>query len=98
MYNHKIQRVIEDTKYHYVLDIPKTDNEYIYGKEDLFAVIIILKHLLRKDDFTLLLNEISYEIDVLAGKLNVIPIAKVLDRMGFPENWEDIQNIKKRVE
>ena len=69
------------------------DGEYIYGKEDLFAVIIILKHLLRKDDFTLLLNEISYEIDVLAGKLNVIPIAKVLDRMGFPENFKELARL-----
>ena len=61
--------------------------------EIVFAVIIILKHLLRKDDFTLLLNEISYEIDVLSGKLNVIPIAKVLDRMGFPENFKELARL-----
>lgn len=90
VYEHRAQKPIYNTKYHQLLNIPMMDGEYIYGKEDLFAVIIILKQLLRKDDFTLLLNEISYEIDVLAGKLNVIPIAKVLDRMGFPENYIEI--------
>ena len=93
VYEHKAQKPIYNTKYHQLLNIPMMDGEYIYGKEDLFAVIIILKHLLRKDDFTLLLNEISYEIDVLAGKLNVIPIAKVLDRMGFPENFKELARL-----
>lgn len=93
VYEHRAQKPIYNTKYHQLLNIPMMDGEYIYGKEDLFAVIIILKHLLRKDDFTLLLNEISYEIDVLAGKLNVIPIAKVLDRMGFPENYKELARL-----
>ena len=93
VYEHKAQKPIYNTKYHQLLNIPMMDGEYIYGKEDLFAVIIILKQLLRKDDFTLLLNEISYEIDVLAGKLNVIPIAKVLDRMGFPENFKELARL-----
>lgn len=93
VYEHRAQKPIYNTKYHQLLNIPMMDGEYIYGKEDLFAVIIILKNLLRKDDFTLLLNEISYEIDVLAGKLNVIPIAKVLDRMGFPENFKELARL-----
>lgn len=93
VYEHRAQKPIYNTKYHQLLNIPMMDGEYIYGKEDLFAVIIILKHLLRKDDFTLLLNEISYEIDVLAGKINVIPIAKVLDRMGFPENFKELARL-----
>lgn len=93
VYEHRAQKPIYNTKYHQLLNIPMMDGEYIYGKEDLFAVIIILKQLLRKDDFTLLLNEISYEIDVLAGKLNVIPIAKVLDRMGFPENFKELARL-----
>ena len=50
-------------------DIVKTDGEYIYGKEDLFALIIIMKQMLRKDEFKLMINELTYEIDVLEGKL-----------------------------
>lgn len=90
MYDHKTQRMIDDTKYHSYLDIPKMDGEYIYGKDDLFALVIILKQLLREEDFTLLINELSYEIDILEGKLKSISIDKVLDRMGFPTNFRDI--------
>lgn len=90
MYEHKTQRSIEDTKYHNFLNIDKTDGEYIYGKDDLFALVIILKQLLREEDFTNLINELSYEIDILSGKLHTIEIEKVLDRMGFPINFREI--------
>ena len=93
MYEHKTQRQIEDTRYHSYLDIPKMDGEYIYGKDDLFALVIILKQLLREEDFTLMINELYYEIDILEGKIRTIDIDKVLDRMGFPSNYRDIARI-----
>lgn len=93
MYDHKTQRYIDDTKFHAYLNIPKMDGEYIYGKDDLFALVIILKQLLREEDFTLLINELSYELDILGGKLHSIDIDKVLDRMGFPINFRDIARI-----
>ena len=88
--DHRSQRVINDTKYHSYLNIPKMDGEYIYGKDDLFAIIIILKRVLREENFHLLLQEISYEIDILAGKLHTIKIEKVLDLMGFPTNFKNM--------
>ena len=93
MYDHKTQRYIDDTRYHAYLNIPRMDGEYIYGKDDLFALVIILKQLLREEDFTLLINELSYELDILGGKLHSIDIDKVLDRMGFPVNFRDIARI-----
>ena len=90
MYDHRTQRVIDDTKYHAYLNIPKTDGDYIYGKDDLFGLIIILKQLLSKEDFTLLINELSYELDILDGKINTIELDKILDRMGFPVNFREI--------
>ncbi|MBO5096654.1 MAG: Abi family protein [Bacilli bacterium] len=94
VFEHRAQKPIYNNKYHQMLNIPMMDGEYIYGKEDLFAVIIILKQLLREEDFTLMLNEISYELDILDGKLNVIPINKVLDKMGFPENYKELARLK----
>ena len=88
--DHKSQRAILDTKYHAYLNIPKMDGDYIYGKDDLFALIIILKRVLRDEDFSLLINEISYELDYLKGKLKSISINKVMDLMGFPENYKEI--------
>lgn len=89
-YDHRTQKEIPITKYHDLLNIPKTNNEYIYGINDLFALIIILKRLLRKDDFHIMLNEISYEIDYLSGRLHTIKIDKILDKMGFPKNYKEI--------
>lgn len=93
MYDHRTQRTIEDNKYHAYLNIPKTDGEYIYGKDDLFALIIILKQLLSKDDFTLLINELSYELDILDGKIDTIELDKILDRMGIPANFREIARV-----
>lgn len=90
LFDHKSQRIIEDTKYHNYLNIPRFNGEYIYGKDDVFALIIILKRMLREDDFHLLIQEISYELDILAGKLHSIPIEKIMDTMGFPSNYKNI--------
>lgn len=89
-YEHRTQKEIPVTKYHDLLNIPKMNGEFIYGINDLFALIIILKRLLRKDDFHIMLNEISYELDYLNGRLHSISIGKVLDKMGFPKNYKDI--------
>ena len=93
LYDHRTQKIIGDTRYHDGRDIPTTDGEYIYGKDDLFALIIILKQLLRPEEFRLLINELSYEIDILCGKLKVINIGKVLDTMGFPRNFREILDL-----
>lgn len=93
LYDHRTQKEIYDTRYHEGLNIPTLDGEYIYGKNDLFALIIILKQLLRDEEFRLLISELSYEIDVLAGKLKVINISKVLKSMGFPNNFKEISNL-----
>jgi len=89
-YCNRTQKIIDDTKYHQMLYIPINDDGYIYGKNDLFAVIIILKQLLDRDDFTLLISEINYELERLSGKLQVIKIEKVLHAMGFPNNFKEI--------
>lgn len=93
MYDHRTQRNIDDTKFHSYLGIPKMDGEYIYGKNDLFSCVIILKKLLREEDFTLLINELSYELDILEGKIHTIGIDKVLDIMGFPNNFREIARV-----
>lgn len=93
LFDHRVQRKIEDTRFHERLEIPKLENEYIYGKDDMFALIIILKQMLRKDDFHSLIKELDYEIQALNGKLESISIGKVLEKMGFPVNYLDIEGI-----
>lgn len=93
LYDHRTQKVIPDTRYHKVLNIDKKEDEYIYGKNDLFAVLIIMKQMLTEEQFSDLIGEISYEIDKLDGKVDTVPLISILNRIGFPENWRDIENI-----
>lgn len=93
-YLNKSQATIGNTLYHNLLNIPKMDGEYIYGKNDLFALIIVLKRILKKEDFCMMLNELSYELDILEGKLEVITIDKILDQMGFPTNYRELGRMK----
>lgn len=90
LYNHKTTRELPNTIYHELLSIPKLNDEYIYGLHDIFALIIILKHFLTRDDFKMMMNEINYEVDKLSSKINSISINKILNKMGFPENYRDI--------
>ena len=94
VYDHRTQKVIPDTRYHRELNIHLINDEYSCGKDDIFAAIIMLKSVLNESDFRDLVNETSYELDLLDGRVNVIPQEKILDRMGFPSNWEEIANIK----
>ena len=93
LYDYRTQRVIPDNKYHKILNIDKTDDEYIYGKNDLFALLIILKQMLSEEEFHDLLGEISYEVDHLDGIIDVVPLNNILNRIGFPDNWRSIEEI-----
>lgn len=98
VFENKTQRELEDTLYHQMLGIEKIDGEYVYGKNDLFALIIIMKQLLKPSEFKDMSLEINKALQNLEYNLNTITIVKVLDRMGFPENWKDLANITKKVE
>ncbi len=96
VYDNRTQKQIFDTKYHRLLNIPMMNNEYIYGKNDLFALVIILKDFLQEQQMQDFIAEIKKIIDNLEYNLKSIPIHKILDYMGFPDNWEDIKNINKK--
>lgn len=96
LFENKTQRTINNTVYHALLGIKKEDGEYIKGKNDLFALLIILRQLLSSEDVKNLILEIKRALENLSFNLHTIPIEKVLDRMGFPHNWEEIANIEKR--
>ena len=93
MFDYKTEKVIPDTEYHEKLNIFKMDDEYIYGKNDIFAVIIMFKYLLRKEDFRIMLKEIDYEKELLDSRIDSIPIEKILDRMGIPKNYLDLLDL-----
>lgn len=93
VFDHKTERSIPDTEYHKKLNIFKMDDEYIYGKNDIFAVIIIFKYMLEDSEFRLLMKEFEYELEKLDGKVDSIPVEKILDTMGVPKNYMEILNM-----
>ena len=93
LYEHRTQRMIPDNKYHHMLDIEKTDDVYDFGKNDLYAIVIIMKQMLKKDEFREFIYEIGYEIDVLDGKVDVIPLNSILNKICFPDHWRDIVDL-----
>lgn len=80
VFDHKTERVIPDTEYHKRLNIFKMDDEYIYGKNDIFAVIIIFKFLLEDDEFRLMLKEFDYEFEKLDARIDSIPVERSEER------------------
>ena len=93
VFEHRTERFISNTDYHQKMRIEKLNGEYIYGKNDIFSLIIILKSLLDEEDFHQMLKEINYEIELLDSRIDSIPIEKVLDRMGVPVNYMDILDL-----
>ncbi len=93
VFDHKTEKVIPDTEYHKKLNIFKMDDEYIYGKNDIFSVIIMFKMLLSKDEFRLMLREFNYEFEKMDARIDSIPVEKILDTMGIPKNYMDIMDM-----
>ena len=96
LYDHRTQRSIPNNNIHKELKIEKLEDEYRYGKNDLFALIIIFKYMLTKDEFREMIRETSYEIDKLDGKIDTVPVETILNRIGFPTNWKEIINYEVR--
>ena len=95
LFENKTQKSIGDTKYHRMLKIPITNDEYIYGKNDVFALIIVMKQMLNDDEFKNMCFEIDHAFKNLELNIKIIPISKIYDRMGFPTNWLEIIDVYK---
>ena len=85
---------IKTTSVHRALHLPERQkNNPACGKNDLFAVVVILKRMLRRKSFSELyaaLEQLIYEAEsgfVTATK------GELLAAMGFPENWAEIEQL-----
>lgn len=97
IYDNKTQRAIQDTIYHQLLNISKNgDDEYKYGKNDLFSLLILIKQLLTEEHFRKITHELNNAINNLTHNLRVIEVEKILKIMGFPDNWDSLEKIEKK--
>ena len=89
LFDFRTKDALCDMKIHERLALPRERGRYVYGKNDLFAQLIILKLLLPEDEFRALFHELK----VCFRKYPVH--GEVLEKMGFPKGWEKIGRIKK---
>lgn len=76
---------------HLTLNIPTNGgNNPIYGKNDLFAIVLIFKTMLSETSFAKFYDALDSQMNELAQKLHTIPISTVETEMGFVPNWRDL--------
>lgn len=91
LFEHRTQTFISDTIYHTRLNLRRNDEgEFKEGKNDLFAVIIMLKRMLQKDRFSECMIEINRCFDRFDRDVSIIENDKLLRKMGFPNNYMEI--------
>ena len=74
-----------DTKHHIKLNIQhKANGEYMYGKRDMFATLIILNDLLSKNEYKKLLKRLNKLLNNFTNKLNVLSEQDILSSLVFP--------------
>lgn len=86
---------IDNTYIHSALQISMKKGQYIKGKNDLFAVVIVLKYLLDEDTFSDFISKLDTSITTLLNSINILQPTQLYKYMGFPENWRDIKICQK---
>lgn len=81
---------ISDTIIHAKLGIAKRGSQYIYGKRDLFSVVIAFRYLLPKEDFREFKTAMDKTIKRFIKQTTNITHDELLHEMGFPQNWKKI--------
>ncbi|MBQ8784078.1 MAG: Abi family protein [Clostridia bacterium] len=88
LFDYKVKKhQISKMPLHQVMKVANT------GTRDLFAVIIVLKYLLKKELFENLVRDIERLITELFEKTNQIQRTQLYKCMGFPEDWSRIKNV-----
>ena len=85
---------ISDLPLHQKMAIPKQGIQYLYGKNDLFSVVIAFRYLLPKEDFAAFKRKLTREITNVTRNLLHITEDELLERMGFPQNWKKISRYR----
>lgn len=82
------QILIPDTRVHTELEIPRNNaGNYIYGKSDFLAILIMLKYLSAKKDFGIIKKHLKKYYDRMAVQIPDTILANIHLEMGLPMNY-----------
>lgn len=86
---------VPDTALHQKMKIPKpVGKNYLYGKRDLFGVIIAFRYMLPNEDFLVFKQSLSSNINHYLRTTSYFTEADFLHLIGLPENWKTITKYK----
>lgn len=85
---------IPNTTLHKKMGIPQKGSQYLYGKHDMFALLIAFRYLLDKEDFKSLKRELTRLLNSFSATTSVSQKNKLLQAMHFPFNWSNITRYK----
>lgn len=90
LFTYKTVDAIADLPIHYKMNIPMNAEQFVYGKKDLFAVVIAFRYLLPPKDFRRFKQKLVRLIESTTRQIIHISEAELLHQMGFPPNWKNI--------
>ena len=94
LFCYRTQNDIPNTLVHRKLAIPQKGSQFIYGKKDLFAVVIAFSYLLPDGDFSKFIRKLKKIISHYLCHSTAISESELHRLMGFPPNWNSIINVK----
>jgi len=94
LFSYTVTDSIPDTPLHKKLGISQRGAQYMYGKRDLFSVVIAFRYLLPKSDFNDFKSRLSRLIGKFLENIEHATYEELLHKMGFPLNWKKISKYK----
>ena len=96
LFSYQTKNAIPNTALHEKLNIPKKGTEYIYGKRDLFSLVISFRYLLLNEDFKKFQLNLNKIINHYLKNARSLTETSLYSYMGFPINWKKITSLKKQ--
>ncbi len=97
-----MDKKISDMPIHKKMNIQKDGlGHYIFGKNDLFSMVLVFKYMLTQSDFKDFYIGINNILRVLRRHLNVVSMKQIYDSLGFPLpngpqfGWKSIIDVNK---
>ena len=94
LFSYESRFEIPDTSLHKKMRIPQKGIQYLYGKHDMFALLIAFRYLLDKEDFKSLKKELTKLFNTFSTATSATQKSKLLYAMHFPSNWANISRYK----
>lgn len=95
LFTYKTIDSIPDLPLHMKMNLLKKGNQYLYGKNDLFAVVLSLRYLLSDQWYKELKKELVRLIQKYLKGHDSISEDELLEKMGFPKNWKNVTRYRK---